>query len=186
MLSEKVRFNIAKCLTTFFYLGYSKLCPGTVGSVATLPVWLLITSWLSKYNFSATVLLTFLLEIIIFIFVIGVISTKLYIQETKKEDPPETIIDEVVGQMIAFFISLLAIVIRRMFGEFTPKICIAIPLFITPIILFRIFDIKKPNLVGYIDKNMKSAYGVMLDDVVAGIYAGLVNLIIFFIYFKLC
>ena len=103
-------------------------------------------------------------------------------KEVKREDPSEVVIDEVVGQMIAYTISLIPIIIN---SNFQLKTCIFVPMLITPLILFRIFDISKPNLVGYIDNNMKNEYGVMLDDVVAGIYAGLANLLVFALYFKL-
>lgn len=49
-----------------------------------------------------------------------------------------------------------------------------------PFLLFRFFDISKVLLTGFIDRNMKNALGVMLDDVIAGIYAGLLNSV--FIY----
>lgn len=176
------KFEIAKFLSTFFYVGLSKRCPGTVGSVATLPFWLLINNYLSKLHLNNVAYLCILLEIILFLFIIGIITIKIYINETKKDDPSEVVIDEVVGQMIAYTISLLPVIFYQ---NFELKTCIFIPLLITPLILFRFFDILKPNLVGYIDKNMVNEYGVMLDDVVAGVYAGLTNLLVFFIYFKL-
>lgn len=176
------KFEIAKCLSTFFYVGFSKKCPGTVGSVATLPFWLLINNYLSKMHLSNVTYMCILLEIILFVFILGIIAVKIYINTTKKEDPSEVVIDEVVGQMIAYTISLFPIIFNQ---NFELKTCIFIPMLITPLILFRIFDISKPNFIGYIDKNIKNEYGVMLDDIVAGVYAGLANLLVFFIYFKL-
>ena len=54
--------------------------------------------------------------------------------------------------------------------------------FLLSFILFRFFDIKKPLLVGYVDQRVKNSFGVMFDDILAGIFAGLVGIILVAIF----
>ena len=137
--------------------GYLRPAPGTWGSLAALPAALLIY-WLSgPYALSlATVL----------IFLAGVRLTQIEIMESEDHDPSWIVIDEVAGQWIA----LLPIA----FGAFHAGVS---PLKLWPgilaaFLLFRLFDIWKPWLVGHADRR-GDALGVMLDDVLAGIFAAI-------------
>lgn len=188
------KFSVSKLISTFFYVGFSKICPGTFGSIATLPLWFFICYCLSKLNISSNsrLLLAILLVILILIYVLGTITTKIYMDETKKSDPSEVVIDEVVGQLIAFIMSSTLIYMQSY--KITAimncncnylKNGIVLLLMVTPIIFFRIFDILKPYPIGYIDKNMDNAHGVMLDDVVAGIFAGLCNTSLIYLFLSL-
>ena len=87
-------------------------------------------------------------------------------------DPQEIVIDEVVGQMIP----LLAIPIYETLFLF-PKEYYCIACFL----LFRFFDILKPFPISYVDKNSEGALGIMLDDLLAGIFTTI--LIILFSFF---
>ena len=185
-----IKFSISKMISTFFYVGFSKICPGTFGSVATLPLWFFICYLISKLNINNPFILTaILLAVLVFIYIIGEITTRIYMDAAKKSDPSEVVIDEVVGQLIAFIMSSSLIYVQ------TEKVraimdceCaylkngLGLLLLVTPIIFFRIFDIKKPWIVGYIDKNVKSAHGVMLDDVFAGIFAGICNVLLTYLF----
>ncbi len=192
-MAEK-NFKIAELISTFFYVGKSKICPGTMGSIATLPliiVFLMFRQFVYDnlhFNICPIITLPFL---IIFLFFIGYYATKIYIEETKQDDPKEVVIDEVVGQLLSYTISLLSYVffvngtnIDKLFQKSHPYILYYF-LLIMPIILFRIFDITKPLFIGWVDKNLKNAYGVMLDDVIAGLCAGIINLLLIFFLIKI-
>ena len=185
-MTEK-KFKVAELISTFFYIGKSKICPGTMGSIATLPLIILFLIFrqfvYDNLHFNICPIITLPL-LIIFLFFIGYYFTKVYLEKTKQDDPKEVVIDEVVGQLISYTISLFSYVflvkgtnVDKLFQQSHPYILYTI-LLIMPIVLFRIFDITKPLFIGWIDKNIKNAYGVMLDDVVAGICAGIVNLIL--------
>lgn len=181
------KFKIAELISTFLFIGKkAKFCPGTFGSIATLPLWFLIISLVAYLKISPIIFIPFI-TVIISLF--GFWATKVYLAETNQEDPKEVVIDEVVGQLLSFIFSFSFVV-------FLPKNLAELSkfleshlyfssffLFITPIIFFRIFDIKKPLFIGWADKNIKNAYGVMLDDIFAGICAGLLNSIIIYLWF---
>ena len=188
------KFSISKLISTFFYVGFSKMCPGTFGSIATLPLWFFICYCLSKLNLSdnSAILVTILISILILIYIVGVVTTKIYMEETKKSDPSEVVIDEVLGQLITFIMSstLIYMYSYKITAIMNCK-CnylkngLVLLLMVTPIIFFRIFDILKPYPIGYIDKNMDNANGVMLDDVVAGIFAGFCNTGLIYLFLSL-
>ena len=81
--------------------------------------------------------------------------------------------DEVVGQIIALQISINAI------GEnyFSQPELIILHLFLS-LIFFRFFDIKKPSIIGIVDQKMKTSFGVMFDDILSGIIAGCLTLLV--------
>ena len=148
-----------KLVASFFGVGYLRPAPGTWGSLAALPVayalllaggvWLLLL---------ATVLTT----------VLGFIATRRVIAGQKDHDPSWVVIDEVVGQWIA----LLPVGYgATMMGGDPLRLY---PGWIAAFVLFRLFDIRKPWLVGRADR-MGGAFGVMLDDVIAGIFAAIVG-----------
>ena len=96
-----------------------------------------------------------------FIFIYSIIAINNVLESFDVQDPKEIVVDEVVGQMLP----LLAIPIYENFYPTSVEYyCIAAFLF------FRLFDIWKPFPVNYVDKNIKGGLGIMLDDVLAGIY----------------
>lgn len=183
--------KLTKIIVTFFGSGLSRVCPGTIGSILTLPLWFLIISVMLYLKLLQPVVFISIISIIILaLFFIGLYFTKLYIEETKKEDPSEVVIDEVVGQLISFVLSLSFIFVIKdavLFNNFVTehKIFLLFYCFIMPIIFFRIYDIKKPWIIGTIDSKIKNALGVMLDDVVGGIFAGITNSLIMITILKL-
>lgn len=188
-MSDK-KFFISKLISTFFYVGSSsKICPGTFGSIATLPLWIILSLITTKLNLGQFSI-PFILLFILLLYFVGEISTKYYMEITKKKDPSEVVIDEVIGQLLALFItSVLISFSTNKVNAILECECVGLKnmlttfLLITPVILFRIFDITKPNIIGYIDKNIETARGVMLDDVFAGLFAGIVNVILMLIFF---
>lgn len=175
------KFKIAEFIATFLYVGKkARFCPGTIGSVATLPMWFLIILFITHYKLCPFLTIP---PILVLVFAGGYWSTKVYLEETKQDDPKEVVIDEVMGQLIAYTISafsfVICLIMFNKFSQLTTQIGLfCFLLMISPVILFRIFDIKKPLWIGRIDKNMKNAMGVMLDDVVAGVFAGIINSIL--------
>ncbi len=136
-----------KLFLTFFYTGLSPYAPGTVGSIAAAVVAYFLLQFLP---FSTLLLLTILIT------VISVKEIDSYEKTSGKSDPKEIVIDEVVGVWLAFSLS----------GQTLFQMLLSL-------IFFRIYDIWKPSIVGKIDRNYHGGIGVMGDDIVAGILAGI-------------
>ncbi|MBK1971805.1 phosphatidylglycerophosphatase A [Campylobacter sp. TTU-622] len=142
-----------KLYLTFFYSGCTKKASGTFGTIAALiPAFFIL-----KYLGIQTL---FLLSILICIASIRVIDN--YEKETKIHDDKHIVIDEVAGVFLA-----LAIFGNTLFA------------FLLSFILFRMFDILKPSIIGIVDKKFKGGLGVMLDDMLAGLFAGLLSAVIY-------
>ncbi len=151
----------ALLLATWFYSGLAPKAPGTMGSLAALPfAWLII-------EHSGPLGLSFA---IIVVFMAGLWASGEYMKETAKTDPGEIVIDEVAGQWIA----CLPIAAMTSMMPLSPG-----P-FVLAFVAFRIFDIYKPWPVRIFDRR-HDAYGVMMDDVVAGFLAALI-MIGFYLY----
>ena len=155
-LPRSVKLN--KLISTFFYVGFLQPAPGTWGSVVGI---------ISAYILlNAIDLFTFCL-ILLFTVLVGFWTTKNYIEyNSKKSDPSEVVIDEVIGQWIA----VLPIGFTLEVTEFSGKELWFVWLW--AFVSFRFFDIIKLGLVGWAD-NMGGTLGVLLDDILAGIAAGL-------------
>ena len=147
---------------TLFNIGKIKKAPGTIASLITCLLFLLL---MNISNISLVLLLT----IIVFLYSFVAINNSF--DKFSSNDPQEIVIDEFVGQMLP----LLAIPIYETL-YLLPKMYYCIPAFL----LFRLFDIWKPYPVSYVDKNVKGAIGIMLDDILAGIYTIISLVIIFF------
>ncbi|MEM9579704.1 MAG: phosphatidylglycerophosphatase A [Pseudomonadota bacterium] len=147
--------SAAKIIGTVCYVGYLKPAPGTWGSLAALPLAYAIaqvgTPWL-------------LLAAIPLLYAGGVWATAEMTKGSDNHDPSEIVVDEVVGQWIA----LLPVVFgAQMMGA---NLLALWPGWIAAFVLFRLFDITKPGPIGAADRR-GDATGVMLDDVIAGIFA---------------
>ncbi|OAN74664.1 phosphatidylglycerophosphatase A [Sulfitobacter sp. EhC04] len=149
--------NIAKTIGTVFGVGYIRPAPGTWGSLVALP-W----GWLLH------VLGGFPLLVIAVIagFAKGWWATAKMTAGSDDHDPSEIVVDEVVGQWIALLPLSYAAWTRGL------DMLVMWPGWIAAFVLFRLFDIWKPWLVGWADRR-GDALGVMLDDVIAGIFAAL-------------
>ncbi|GAA6825724.1 phosphatidylglycerophosphatase A [Helicobacter pylori] len=140
------KFSLRACFLTLFFSGYSKKAPGTIGSLVALLLGLPILI------FSANTL--FLAAILIGLIAIAQIDKEE--EESKIHDSSYIVIDELVGMWLAMAISGLSLA-----GV------------ILSFIFFRIYDITKPSLIGKIDKEVKGGLGVVADDALAGVLAGL-------------
>ena len=143
-------------LVTMFGLGKIKFMPGTFGSLATT---IFLFYLFHSLNISTNIVL-FLL-IVIFFYSFYAVST--HIKDSTNKDPQEIIIDEFLGQSIPIYLYEIS--------HGTPKEASeAIVYYVLFFILFRYFDIMKPFPVNFFDKNFKNSFGVIMDDVCAGLY----------------
>ncbi|HXW53919.1 MAG TPA: phosphatidylglycerophosphatase A [Myxococcota bacterium] len=137
---------IALRLADFFYVGRSPFAPGTMGSLVSLVIWApaLYCGWPLYIK----------LVLLVALFFIGVWAAGVGIVHYRQVDPKQVVIDEVVGQGIPFL--LIAPTIFQMLLAFA---------------LFRLFDIVKPWPIKAIERRYQDKWGLMLDDVAAGILA---------------
>jgi phosphatidylglycerophosphatase A len=134
-------------IATGAYSGYLPKAPGTWGSAVGVLIWLLV------YRLEPMPYLAVLAAL----FIIGVFSAGAAEKIVDRGDPGIVVIDEIVGQLIALSLA-----------PAHPAAALA------GFCLFRFFDILKPFPIGWIDCHLHGGLGIMLDDVVAGLYALLV------------
>ena len=141
-------FALAKLVATYLYVGLLPKMPGTWGSIFALPLaWVL-------YQLGQPIYWIGLLIVTL----LGIWASGIYSQRVGKEDPDEVVIDEVAGILTVF-----------LFVKPTPVNLIL------GLILFRVIDILKPPPVDRLEK-LPHGVGIMLDDIAAGILAGLILL----------
>ena len=140
--------KIAHLLASYFGLGYAPKASGTVGSLGTLPA-----AFAAAYFFGTTAATAFF---------IGVWATHEIISHQEEKDPSLVVIDEFAGQMLTFVFA----------GQLLYHNTDACLVYLIGFGLFRLFDIVKLGPVKWADSRQKNAWGVMLDDIFAGIIAG--------------
>ncbi|MFP6063804.1 phosphatidylglycerophosphatase A [Helicobacter pylori] len=145
------KFSLRACFLTLFFSGYSKKAPGTIGSLVALLLGLPILIFSTNTLFLGA----------IFIGLIAITQIDKEEEETKRHDSSYIVIDELVGMWLAMAISGLSLA-----GV------------VLSFIFFRIYDITKPSLIGRIDKEVKGGLGVVADDALAGVLAGLSALLV--------
>lgn len=133
-------------LSSGCYLGYLPFIPGTFGCLWGIPLFLL----LSQYN-----KIIIIVVLVVFIFCAIVISQRAE-ELFGERDSRKIVIDEIVGYLVGMF--AIPFKWKYVLGGF---------------ILFRLFDILKPIPIRTIDKQLKGGLGIVMDDVVAGIYTNL-------------
>ena len=151
---------------TCFGIGSFRFAPGTITSLATT---IFLFTLFHIINLSNNIILIALLVIFVYSFY----AVSEYIKDNDNKDPKEVVIDEFIGQSIPIYLYETS-------HESIKNSHEAILFYLYIFILFRYFDIKKPFPVSYFDKKLKNSFGVILDDVVAGLYVVL-TLIIFMI-----
>ena len=151
---------------TCFGIGSFRYAPGTITSLVTT---VFLFSLFHIVNLSSNIILF----ILVLIFIYSFYAVSNYIKDNDNKDPKEVVVDEFIGQSIPIYLYEVS------HGTIKdPQEAILFYLYI--FILFRYFDIKKPFPVNFFDKKFKNSFGVILDDVVAGLYVVL-TLIIFMI-----
>ena len=147
-------------------LGKIKFIPGTFGSLATTIILYILFHVL---NISSNFILIGL--VIIFIYSFPAVTS--YIKDNENKDPGEIIIDELIGQSIPIFAYEISHGTEKSPDE-------ALIFYSICFVLFRFFDIIKPFPVSFFDKNFKNSFGVIMDDVCAGLYV-ILSLICFMV-----
>jgi len=151
---------------TCFGIGSFRFAPGTITSLITT---VFLYSLFHIINLSNNTI--FIMLLIVFIYSFYAVSE--YIKYNENKDPKEVVIDEFIGQSIPIYLYEIS------HGTIKdPQEAVLFYLYI--FILFRYFDIKKPFPVSFFDQKFKNSFGVILDDVMAGLYVVL-TLIIFMI-----
>ncbi len=145
------KFSLRACFLTLFFSGYSKKAPGTIGSLVALLLGLPVLIFSANTLFLGA----------IFIGLIAIAQIDKEEEESKIHDSSHIVIDELVGMWLAMAISGLSLA-----GV------------VLSFIFFRIYDITKPSLIGKIDKEVKGGLGVVADDALAGVLAGLSALLV--------
>ena len=132
------------------------MIPGTVGSLATIIILFVLFHTL---DISSNIILLGL--IIIFIYSFSAVAS--HTENSENKDPKEIVIDEFIGQSIPIYLYEISHGTEKSPNE-------AIIFYAICFVLFRFFDIKKPFPVSFFDRNFKNSFGVIMDDVCAGLY----------------
>ena len=141
---------------TLFGIGKIGKIPGSIASLATT---LFLFILFHILNVSPNIVLILL----IIIFFISLYAVEIFIKDLKNKDPNEVVIDEFIGQSIPICLYEVA-------HQEPKQIDQVLTFYFVMFILFRVFDIAKPYPVSYYDKNFKNSFGVIMDDVCAGLY----------------
>ena len=152
--------KLALVIATYFGLGLSPKAPGTVGSIGTIPLAFVLAYFFGLYG---------ILVAAIIVTVVGIIATDAVISGQEDKDPGKVVIDEVAGQLLAF------VLVSDNLYHNTELWWI----YLAGLAAFRFFDICKMGPVKWFDSKMKNAYGVMMDDVCAGLMASVIVWMIF-------
>lgn len=144
---------LVTCTATWFFSGKSPKAPGTAGSLAALPFGWLI--WFYGGN-EALIIAS------VIIFAIGVWAAHQYSHLLGIHDAGEIVIDEVVGQWMC----LLVVPLSAAWGDLV--------WLVTAFVAFRVFDIAKPWPIRWVDRRVGGGFGIMFDDVLAGVFGMIV------------
>ncbi|HEY8943215.1 MAG TPA: phosphatidylglycerophosphatase A [Polyangiaceae bacterium] len=146
----------ARLLATWFGAGASPVAPGTVGALATLPLHFALRAWGPVPHAVVTVGLT----------VAGVWAAGRTADASEEKDPSSVVIDEVAGTLIAMGLARSA----GLAGE------------AAAFLAFRVFDIAKPGIIDRAQYLRPTGVGIMADDVLAGVAAGVLVLVANFVF----
>ena len=141
---------------TMFGIGKLKQIPGTFGSLATV-----VLLYVLFHTFEVSSNLILLGLVVIFIYSFSAVTS--HTKDKENKDPGEIVIDEFIGQSIPIYLYELSHGTNKDPNE-------ALIFYAVCFVLFRYFDIMKPFPVSYFDKKHKNSFGVIMDDVCAGLY----------------
>jgi phosphatidylglycerophosphatase A len=140
--------KIIDFILTGFYSGKIKFMPGTFGTLLAVPIFI--------YLFNNTLLINILILLILFLSSLMLLNYSYKNNLFDNIDDKSIVIDEIIGYlsfMIFFDINITNIIIG--------------------FLLFRFFDILKPFPISYVDKKIKNSFGVIFDDLLAGLFSGI-------------
>jgi phosphatidylglycerophosphatase A len=150
--------RLSDVIATCGGVGLSPYAPGTVGSALALPLIFIVLP----------VSLELQLVVLLALFVIGVWASERRGQQLQQDDASSTVIDEFVGQWLTVAIALTLLTTVQASSMFLP----------VAFVCFRLFDIAKPWPISWCDRSVKGGLGVMLDDAVAAVPAGILTALI--------
>lgn len=151
---------------TLFYSGLSPKAPGTIGTLVSLPIGMLILIYFSAETlFMSTVLIT----------AIAIKEINRYEEKSGIHDDKRIVIDELAGMWFALSVAPAISISMNEITNFENGFLVQS---ILSFILFRYFDITKPSIIGRLDREAKGGVGVMADDIVAGFAAGILSAVI--------
>jgi phosphatidylglycerophosphatase A len=139
---------IVRCLASGFFSGHIPFAPGTCGTLIAIPIYLLLINVLQGWWYAGAVVV-----VTLFAIWISGLAEKMY----GRKDPPQVVIDEIAG----FLLTMIAMPPTAMY-------------LVLGFVLFRLFDILKPQPAAWINSRMRGGSGIVLDDIVAGLYANIV------------
>ena len=154
---------------TLFGIGKIKKIPGSIASLFTT---LLLFFLFQVLNVNPN----FILICLIFIFALALYAVNIFIKNLRDKDPKEVVIDELIGQSIPICLYEVSHTSTKEAGE-------VLIFYFIMFLLFRIFDILKPYPVNYYDTNFKNSFGVVMDDVCAGLYVVAI-LVLYMVFFS--
>lgn len=158
--------NFNRFFVTVGYSGLSPVAPGTAGSLVSLVPGVLLLATLGPQTlFMATLLIT----------LAGIREIDKYEAVSKTHDDKQIVVDELVGMWLALSIAPGVLTPFTELFNWENGMMIQIVL---SFILFRAYDIKKPSIIGRIDREAKGGIGVMGDDILAGVAAGITTALI--------
>lgn len=158
---------------TVGYSGLSPKAPGTVGTIASLPLGVAILLYFGPQTlFLAALLIT----------LIAIKSINTYEAASNNHDDQRIVIDELVGLWFALSIAPGIGFDMATLMQWNNGIAVQIAL---SFLFFRIYDIKKPSIIGRIDREAKGGIGVMGDDIIAGFAAGITAAIVWQVFLKI-
>ncbi len=141
-----------KNLATFFGIGFSPYAPGTMGTLATIPI-AAMTMYLGPFVH---------MGVCVLLLPISILAATVYQQDKAGHDHSEIVIDEVIGFLIT--VTWLPLTWQTLAFGF---------------VIFRFLDIVKPFPISYLDKNVKGGVGVVIDDVAAGLVGNILLQVIY-------
>jgi phosphatidylglycerophosphatase A len=147
-------------VSTVFGIGYFPQAQGTIMSAIAVPLAIL----LAIEGHGGMVVA----GAAIIVLVIGILSCSEHVRETGNPDPSECVIDELAGQLLA--------------SAFVAFGALSLPAFFLTFVLFRIFDIWKPWPVSWAENELHGGLAVMMDDIVAGVMAGVPAFIVHYFH----
>ena len=151
-MTNKINF----LFVTLLGIGKIKKIPGSIASLVT-------TLFLFLLFHIANIHPDLILIGVLIIFCISLVAVNFFIKNLDNKDPKEVVIDEFIGQSIPICLYEIA-------HEGVKDTNQILTFYFIMFILFRIFDITKPYPVSYYDKNFKNSFGVIMDDICAGLY----------------
>ena len=148
--------NINYLFVTCLGIGSLRFAPGTIASLVTT---IFLYSLFHIVNLSSNIILL----ILFLVFIYSFYAVSEYIKYNENKDPKEIVVDEFIGQSIPIYLYEISHGTVKSTDE-------AIIFYSICFVLFRFFDIVKPFPVSFFDKNFKNSFGVIMDDVCAGLY----------------